>query len=135
MAIPRFWREIPSRYNLIGTECGNCGKRDFPPRIICTRCHRKSVGKMKPVSFEGTGEVVSFSVIHNAPKAFEMQVPYIMAIIEFEEGVRATGQIIDCEPEDVKIGLKVSSTFRKIGEDGKSGVIYYGYKFKSASIN
>lgn len=87
---------------------------------------------MKPVSFEGTGEVVSFSIIHNAPKAFEMQVPYTIAIIEFEEGVRATGQIMDCEPGDVKIGMKVTPIFRKIGEDGKSGVIYYGYKFKPA---
>ncbi len=132
MAIPRFWREIPSRYNLIGTECGNCGKRYFPPRIICPQCHRKSVGKMKDVKFTGSGEVVTYSVIHNAPKAFEMQVPYVIAIIELEEGVRATGQIIDCEVADVKIGMKVSASFRKIGEDGKSGVIYYGYKFKPA---
>lgn len=132
MAIPRFWREIPSRYNLIGTECGSCGRRYFPPRIICPQCHRKSVGKMKDVRFEGTGEVLTYSIIHNAPKAFEMQVPYIIAIIELEEGVRATGQIIDCDPKDIKIGMKVKPSFRKIGEDGKSGVIYYGYKFKPA---
>ena len=132
MTIPRFWREIPSRYKLMGTECGNCGKRYFPPRIICPQCHRKSVVKMKDVKFTGSGEVVTYSVIHNAPKAFEMQVPYVIAIIELEEGVRATGQIIDCEVADVKIGMKVSASFRKIGEDGKSGVIYYGYKFKPA---
>ncbi len=132
MAIPRFWREIPSRYNMIGTECGNCGRRYFPPRIICPQCHRKSVGKMKKVRFEGKGEVVTYSIIHDAPQAFEMQVPYVIAIIEFEEGVRATGQIIDCEPEDVKIGMRVKPTFRKIGEEGRSGVIHYGYKFKPA---
>ena len=57
---------------------------------------------------------------------------YIVAVIEFEKGVRTTGQVIDCEPEDVRIGMKVTSAFRKIGEDGKSGVIYYGYKFKPA---
>jgi len=130
MAIPRFWREIQSRYNLVGTECGNCGTRFFPPRLICPDCHRKSVGKMKDVRFSGAGEVVTYSVIHSSPKAFEMQVPYIIAIIEFEKGVRTTGQIINCEPEDIQIGMKVLPTFRKIGEDGKSGVIYYGYKFR-----
>jgi uncharacterized OB-fold protein len=130
MAIPRFWREIQSRYNLVGTECGNCGKHFFPPRLICPDCHRKSVGRMKDVRFSGSGEVVTYSIIHNSPKAFEMQVPYVIAIIEFEEGVRATGQIINCEPEEVTIGMKVKPTFRKIGEDGKSGVIYYGYKFR-----
>lgn len=130
MAIPRFWREIQSRYNLVGTECGNCGQRFFPPRLICPDCHRKSVGKMKDVRFTGSGEVVTYSIIHNSPKAFEMQVPYVIAIIEFEKGVRTTGQIINCDPGDVRIGMKVRPAFRKIGEDGKSGVIYYGYKFK-----
>jgi uncharacterized OB-fold protein len=130
MAIPRFWREIPSRYNLIGTQCGNCQKRYFPPRLICPQCHRKSVGKMMNVNFEGTGEVITYSIIHNAPSAYEMMLPYVIAIIELEEGVRATGQIINCEPEDVSVGMKVKPAFRKIGEDGKQGVIYYGYKFK-----
>jgi uncharacterized OB-fold protein len=130
MAIPRFWREIQSRYNLVGTECGNCGLRFFPPRLICPDCHRKSVGKMKDARFAGDGEVVTYTVIHEAPKAFEMQVPYIIAIIEFEPNVRTTGQLIDCEPEDVSIGMNVKPAFRKIGEDGKSGVIYYAYKFR-----
>lgn len=130
MTTPRFWREIPSRYNLIGNKCGNCGKNFFPPRIICPECHRKSVGKMKEIMLNGEGEVVTYSVIHNAPKAFEMQVPYTMAIIQLKEGVSLTGQIIDCDPKDVNIGMKVKATFRKIGEDGSSGVIYYGYKFR-----
>ncbi len=130
MTTPRFWREIPSRYNLIGNQCGNCGKNFFPPRIICPECHRKSIGKMKEIKLVGEGEVISFSVIHNAPKAFEMQVPYTMAIIQLKEGASVTGQIIDCDPKDVSIGMKVKATFRKIGEDGSSGVIYYGYKFR-----
>ncbi|MFQ5920105.1 MAG: Zn-ribbon domain-containing OB-fold protein, partial [Thermoplasmata archaeon] len=40
MAIPRFWREIQSRYNLVGTQCGNCGTLDFPPRDVCPKCGR-----------------------------------------------------------------------------------------------
>jgi uncharacterized OB-fold protein len=87
---------------------------------------------MMNVNFEGTGEVVTYSIIHNAPSAYEMMVPYVIAIIEFEEGVRATGQIINCEPEEVSVGMRVKLAFRKIGEDGKQGVIYYGYKFKPA---
>jgi uncharacterized OB-fold protein len=130
MTTPRFWREIPSRYNLIGSQCGNCGKDYFPPRLICPDCHRKSFRNMKEIKFDGEGEVISYSVVHNAPKAFEMQVPYVMAIIQFKEGIRVTGQIIDSKIEDVQIGMKVKSTFRKIGEDGSTGVIYYGYKFR-----
>lgn len=130
MTIARFWRESPARYNLIGSECGNCGKFFFPRRTVCPDCHRLSVGKMKPRKIKGDGEILSFSVIHDGARGFEMQTPYVLAIAEFEKSVRLTSQIIDCKPEDVKIGKKVQTEFRKLGEEGKSGVIHYGYKFR-----
>jgi len=130
VAVPRFWREIASRYNLIGTKCGNCGKVDFPPRAVCPDCGRKSVGKMQRLKLAGKGTVVTYTVIHDAPAQFEMQKPYVMAIIEMDEGVRLTSQLIDVKPDDVKIGMKVQAAFRKLGQDGEAGVIHYGYKFQ-----
>lgn len=132
MAIPRFWREIPSRYNLIGTKCGSCGAVDFPPRTVCPTCGRKSVGKMQRVQLKGTGEVVTYTVVHDAPEQFEMQKPYVVAIVETDEGVRLTSQIIDVEPGEVAIGMRVQATFRRLGEEGSAGVIHYGYKFRPA---
>ena len=130
MAIPRFWREIQSRYNLIGTKCGSCGKVDFPPRAVCPTCGRRSVGKMQRIRLAGKGAVVTYTVIHDAPAQFEMQKPYVMAIVQMEEGVRLTSQLIDVKPEHVKIGMKVQATFRKLGQEGEAGVIHYGYKFR-----
>ncbi len=130
MAIPRFWREIGSRYNFIGTKCGNCGKVDFPPRAVCPDCGRKSIGRMERLKLAGRGTVVTYTVIHDAPAQFEMQKPYVMAIIEMDEGVRLTSQLIDVNSEDVKIGMRVQSTFRKLGQEGEAGVIHYGYKFR-----
>lgn len=131
-AVPRFWREIQSRYNLVGTKCGNCGEVDFPPRSVCPECGRKSVGKMHSYKLCGKGSVVTHTTIYDAPSQFDMQKPYVMAIIEMDEGVRLTSQLIDIKPEDVKIGLKVQATFRKLGQDGDAGVIHYGYKFRPA---
>ena len=133
MAIPRFWREIPSRYNLVASKCGSCATVDFPPREVCPRCGRKSIGNMERVKLSGRGEVVTFTIIHDAPKAFEMMKPYALAIVEMEEGVRVTSQIIDCDVASVKIGMRVESAFRKLGEDGEAGIIHYGYKFRPAS--
>jgi uncharacterized OB-fold protein len=129
-AVPRFWREIPQRYNLIGNQCEVCKKVYFPPRESCPFCRRKSIGKMKDVKFSGKGTVVTYTIIHEAPKDFEGQAPYPMAIIQLDEGPKLTAQIVDCKLEDVKIGMRVKSTFRKIQEDGYIGAIYYGYKFK-----
>ena len=128
--VARFWREIPQRYNLIGNKCGACGEVYFPPREPCPFCRRKSLGKMKDLNLKGTGKILSYTIIYDAPHNFEEQSPYPVAIIKLDEGPRVTAQIVDCDLKDVKIGMKVQSTFRKIQEDGYRGVIYYGYKFK-----
>jgi hypothetical protein len=130
MSVPRFWREIPPRYSLIGTRCKECGKIYFPPRDVCPKCRRESIGKMEDYKLKGIGKIISYTVIHIPATEFVGQQPYPMAIIELDEGPRLTAQIVDIEPENIEIGLKVRAVFRKIKEDGSKGVIYYGYKFK-----
>ena len=85
---------------------------------------------MKEVKLSGKGEVVTYSIIHVGPSGFDEQTPYPIAIIKLEEGPQVTGQIVDCSSDEIKIGMRVESTFRKIQQDGYTGAIYYGYKFK-----
>ncbi len=128
--VARFWREIPQRYNFMGNKCGTCERVFFPPRESCPTCRRKSIGTMKEIKLTGKGEVVTYTIIHVGPEDFEEQTPYPIAIIKLEEGPQITAQIVDCSLDEMKIGLKVESTFRKIQQDGHTGAIYYGYKFK-----
>jgi uncharacterized OB-fold protein len=108
-----------------------CGTVYFPPRAVCPECtsHRQSIEKMVPYQLSGEGEVVSYTIVHDAAEGFEMQVPYALGLVKTPEGPTLTGQIVDIEPEAVAIGLKVRATFRKLREEGASGVIHYGYKF------
>ena len=131
MSVARFWRETPRRYNLGGSKCTTCGTVYFPPRAVCPECtsHRQSIEKMVPFQLSGEGEVISFTVVHDAAEGFDMQVPYALGLVRTPEGPVLTGQIVDIEPGDVRIGLKVRATFRKLREEGASGVIHYGYKF------
>ncbi len=128
MSIPRFWRNIQSRYNLIGTKCSNCNEIYFPPRNLCPKCRRMS--KIEKFKLQGRGEVVTYTVIHSASEGFDDQTPYIMAIVKLDEGPRLTTQIVDCGLDEIKIGMRVESVFRKIQEDGEAGLIHYGFKFK-----
>jgi uncharacterized OB-fold protein len=128
--VARFWREIPQRYNIKGNKCGSCNEIFFPPREACPFCRRKSMGKMSELTLSGKGKIVTYTIIHESPENFKEQVPYPIAIIKLNEGPRVTAQIVDCDISDVKIGMKVESTFRRIQEDGYTGAIYYGYKFK-----
>jgi hypothetical protein len=87
---------------------------------------------MQRVQLKGTGQVVTYTVIHDAPVQFEMQKPYVVAIVETDEGVRLTSQIIDVDPDEVSIGMRVQAAFRRLGQEGSAGVIHYGYKFRPA---
>ena len=131
MSIARFWRETPRRYNLGGSKCTVCGTIYFPPRSVCPECtsHRQSIEKMVPYQLSGEGEVVSYTVVHDPAEGFDMQVPYALALVRTPEGPVLTGQVVDIDPAAVTIGLKVRATFRKLREEGASGVIHYGYKF------
>lgn len=131
MSIARFWRETPRRYNLGGSRCGTCRTVYFPPRAVCPACakHRQSLGRMEPFQLSGEGEVITYTVVHDGAEGFEMQTPYALAIVRTVEGPQLTGPIVDIDPHEVRIGLRVRATFRKLREEGKAGVIHYGYKF------
>lgn len=127
--VPRFWRVIPQRYNMLGNRCGACERVYFPPRESCPYCRRMSIGKMKDLKLSGKGEILTYTIIHVGSEDFEDQVPYPVAIIQLDEGPKVTGQIVDCDNENIHIGMRVESTFRKIQQDSSTGAIYYGYKF------
>ncbi len=137
MTVARFWRETPRRYNLGGNRCSACTTVYFPPRAVCPTCqkHRQSLGKMEPFTLSGDGEVFSFTLVQEAAEGFEMQVPYVLALIKTTEGPLLTGQIVDISHEEVHIGMRVRAAFRKLREDGRAGVIHYGYKFSPAREN
>lgn len=119
------WRNYNDRYKLKGYKCDSCGKTYFEKKGICT-CGSLEFSEF---DFKGKGKIVSYTKIHSGPTAFEQQAPYCVGIIDLEEGARVTGQIVDCEYEDLKIGQEVEAVFRKFYKSGKKGAIHYGTKF------
>ena len=126
MSVPRYWRNEVPRYRLQGEECTQCGAKYFPARPVC-KCGST---EFKPYKLSEQGEVVTWTIINNAPIGFEKYVPYIVALIELEDGCKLLSQIVDIEAGEVSSGMKVEAVFRRIKEDGKEGIINYGYKFR-----
>jgi uncharacterized OB-fold protein len=126
MEISRNWRLKNQRYNLEGTTC-RCGHKSFPPRKVCPRCKENP---QTPVRFDGVGEVYSYTTVHAAPEGFEEYVPYSVALIKLDEGVFVSAQLTDVDPEEVTIGMQVEMVTRKLREQGDTGLIIYGYKFR-----
>jgi len=127
-SLASYWRRIPQWYRMEGVKCVSCGEYFFPARSLCPACRRES--KMEMYKFKGVGKVYSYTVVHAPPKGFELHRPYIMAIVELEEGPRLTAQIVDCKKDDIKIGTKVEMVLRRIRDSTEGGIIHYGYKFK-----
>jgi len=125
MSIPSYWREIPRRYRLEGEKCKSCGKIFFPPRLICDSCHST---EFEPFQLKNEGHVLTYTIIRVAPSQFLDQVPYPVAIVELNPGVRICTQITDCNNDDIHIGMPVKLEFRKLSSDGDAGIVYYGYK-------
>ncbi|VVC01566.1 Uncharacterised protein [uncultured archaeon] len=122
------WRRIPERYRLAGSCCENCKTNYFPIRKLCPKCRRK--GKIVPKQLSGKGKIYSFTEVTSGPAGFELEVPYVLAIVELDEGPRLTAQVVGVSDKDVKFDDRVEMVFRKIMEDSCEGLIHYGYKFR-----
>ena len=128
LSAPRYWREIRYRYRLIGSRCLKCGKIYFPRRLVCAVCGSR---KLEDYKLSEKGKIKTFTVIRRSPPlGYEKNVPYVVAVVELEDGVNVLSQIVDVSPEEVKIGMPVELTFRRVRENGKEGIIEYGFKFR-----
>jgi uncharacterized OB-fold protein len=127
-SVASHWRRYKERYRLLGTRCENCGNIYFPFRKVCPHCRRD--GKTVPFNLSGKGSVHTFTVIHVPSEGFEAFTPYVVGLIQLNEGPKVTSQIVDCKPEEVYISMPVESCFRKLRTLGKEGIICYGFKFR-----
>ena len=89
--------------------CGACGKAQFYPRNACVHCHATQLRWEKA---GGGGRIASFSVIHRAPlAAFAGDTPYVLALVDLDEGIRFMCNVLRCEPAQVRIGMPVRVCF------------------------
>jgi len=103
-----FW-EGCQRHQLYVQKCRDCGVFRYYPRALCPRCLS---GKIEWVLSSGKGTVYTFTVTYqNQAPGFRDSLPYVMAYVELEEGVRLLTNVVDCPPEQVKIGMPVEVTF------------------------
>jgi len=125
----RYWREIPQRYRYEAARCRGCGKVFFPPRLVCNACRGREFTK---VTLPQAGTLETFTIIRVAPTGFEDQAPYAVGVVRLGDQLKVTAQIVDCDLETLATGQTLRLEFRKVQQDGASGVICYGYKFVPA---
>lgn len=113
-----FW-EACKNHELRIQQCASCKDYRFPPQAMCRRC-RSIESNWGRVS--GKGTVYSFTIpTRTSPgelpaKGFEY--PFAVVLVELADtgGVRIPGNMIDCAPEDIKIGMHVEAVFDDVTE-------------------
>ncbi len=105
----RPWWEAAQRHDLYIQKCRDCGDLRFHPRALCTSCMS---ARTEWVRCKGTGKIYTFTVTNqNQAGGFRDSLPYIMAWVEVDEGLKMLTNIVDCPPEQVKIGMPVEAVF------------------------
>lgn len=93
--------------------CDVCARTVFYPRSICPHCHSD---QLSWIGATGKGTIYTYTVAHQAFGAFAGEAPFIIAIVELEEGVRMMTRIVDAPHERVTIGAQVQVGFETSAE-------------------
>jgi uncharacterized OB-fold protein len=80
------------------------------------------VGSLSPdvdwVEAAGTGRIYSYTIVHRTPNAeFADDCPYVLAIVELDEGVRLSTRIVDTPLDQLRCDLPVRVTFERIDDE------------------
>ncbi len=117
--IPQVTRELKPffdaarNHQLAVQKCDICGKLRFPAAPLCLACDSP---KSSWVTVSGRGKIFSFTVMHRAyHPAFKA--PYALAVIELDEGVKITSNVVGIEPAKVKCGMPVEVMFDKLSDE------------------
>ena len=113
--VKQFW-DATAEGRLLLPRCADCQTVIWYPRPYCPACASLNV-----VWFEasGRGSIYSFTVNRRGQadlSAYREAGTYVLAYVELEEGPRVMTNIVDCDPESVKIGQPVQLVFHATGE-------------------
>ena len=96
--------------------CRSCESYNYYPRYLCPTCYSDD---LEWTAAAGGGTVHSFTVSRRpAGPGFAAEVPYIVVLVDLDEGPRMVSNIVDADPEDVAIGAAVQVEFRAMGSAG-----------------
>ncbi|NKB19972.1 MAG: hypothetical protein GKS01_05435 [Alphaproteobacteria bacterium] len=108
---------------LVGSECGDCQKNVFPPSDVCPECMSEN---LSPIKLSAEGKLYSWSVVHAAPKGWNL--PFIAAYVDLPEDVRVFAHIVDADPDTLEMEMSVKAQIATLGSD-ESGAPFESFAF------
>lgn len=101
---------------LMGVKCMKCNSIFTPPRPTCLHCESN---KLTWIELSGKGKIATYTVIHVGPSELSSETPYVIGVVELNEGPKVSCRITGVDPskpEMIKIGTPVTVDFIIKGE-------------------
>jgi 3-hydroxy-3-methylglutaryl CoA synthase len=109
-----YWRDVSSILRFHGSKCKNCGTLVFPIQRVCYSCRTKDSFEEVRLS-DKKGKVFTFSLDNLAGRSDDPVV--VQSVVESEvDQARIYCMMTDCQPKEIKVGMPVEFTFRRIYE-------------------
>jgi uncharacterized OB-fold protein len=108
-----YWQAL-REHRVLFQRCGACGHSQLYFRALCRSCWSRDLHEVQAA---GSGTVHSFTICHSVGnRALAAELPYALALVDLDEGPRVMTRIAG-EPESVRIGDRVTATFRDLDDE------------------
>ena len=109
-SVSALWREGDKNVRLYGARCRACGYVQYPAQRVCVEC--RAVDDSEPVRLsDKPGELFTYSMDYIAGA---VDTPLVVAVVDFEGGGRVLCMMTDRELDEVRVGMPVEMSFRKL---------------------
>ena len=110
-----FW-DAARRHELCVQRCRTCERWVFYPRVVCPHCFGRDLDWQQ---VSGRGTLHTFTVVYRGQRQFPLPTPYVIAVVELDEGARLMTNLIGVEPDPAKlrIGMPVEVVFEDVSPD------------------
>lgn len=110
--------------DLVAYKCKRCGRIHYPFHDRCMNCKGREFEEIKP---EGDAKLLTFTQIFNLPWGFDQRF-LIIGVAEFENGVKAMGQVKADSVNGLKLGMQMKPSWEPVR--AQNGESVYGLKFE-----
>ena len=111
-----YWEKAKA-HELWLRNCDDCDQAYFYPRDICPHCFSRNTSWIQA---SGKGTLHTFAIVHRAPTpAFRDDAPFVVAMVDLEEGARMPTNLVEVEPDpaNITIGMAVEVVFEDITDE------------------
>ena len=87
---------------LLALKCKECGSVTVPPKMVCRKCTSPD---MEVIELTGKGKIQTFTTCNVAPEGREDELPYVILLVELDEGAWIMGNLTGTDPKAANMEL------------------------------